>query len=149
MPDIVLGQEHYKDLGDGSFAEEVMLAPGVVGGTQRVTAGAAAPGQALKSYVGKVALSASAPTTVTLETGKTFYITDIFLSHDSAAVVDTRIQAAGVDIFRAPVKGDTAPVQMAGMETQPSAQAGQAVTILYPVTAGPPNAYFLVSGMEQ
>ena len=81
--------------------------------------------------------------------GKTFYITDIFLSHDSAAVVDTSIQAAGTRIFNAPVKGDTAPCQMPNLETQPQATAGQAVTVNYPVVAGAPNAYGFISGYEQ
>ncbi len=124
----------------------------VTAATFRVNAGSAAIGQTLKIFTYKVALSASATTTQTLETvtaGKTFYITDIFLSHDSAAVIDVRIQAAGVDIFRAPPKGDTAPVQMAGIESQPSATAGQLVTVLYPITASPPNAYGVICGFEQ
>jgi hypothetical protein len=120
--------------------------------TQRITAGGASGGQSLKSYVGKVALSASATTTQALETvaaAKTFYLTDIFISHDTAAVIDVQIRAAGVAIFRAPVKGDTAPVQLAGLETQPQAQAGQAVDLFWPITAGPPNAYFMINGYEQ
>ena len=118
----------------------------------KVNAGSVAPGQTLKTFVGKIALSATVPTTVTLETvtaGKTFYLTDVYLSHDSAAVIDTRVQANGVDIMRAPIKGDTAPLQMTGIESQPSAASGQLVTILYPITAGPPNAFFNVYGFEQ
>jgi ABC-type taurine transport system substrate-binding protein len=118
----------------------------------KTNAGSVAPGQSLKTFVGKVALSATVPVTVTLETvtaGKTLFITDIFLSHDTTAVIDTRIQANGVDIFRACVKGDTAPVQLSGIESQPSAAAGQVVTILYPITASPPNAYLNVYGFEQ
>ena len=64
-------------------------------------------------------------------------------------MIDTRIQANGVDIFRAPVKGDTAPVQIAGIESQPSVASGQVLTILYPATPSPPNAYVNVSGFEQ
>ncbi len=120
--------------------------------TLKTNAGAVATGQSLKTFTGKVALSASVPTTVTLETvtpGKTLYVTDIYLAADNNTAIDTRLQANGVDIFRAPPKGDTAPVQMAGIESQPNAAAGQLVTILYPATAGPPNAYFNVSGFEQ
>ena len=120
--------------------------------TQRITAGGAAQGQALKSYTGKVALSAATTTTQTLETvapNKTLYLTDLYISHDSNAVIDVQIRAAAVAIFRAPVKGDTAPLQMPGMETQPQAQAGQSVDIFWPITPTPPNAYFYVGGYEQ
>jgi hypothetical protein len=125
---------------------------GALNPTLKTNAGSVAVGQSLKTFVGKVALSASVPTTVTLETvtlGKTFFLTDLFLSHDSAVVIDTRVQANGVDIFRAPIKGDTAPASLTGIESQPSAAAGQLLTILYPATAGPPNGYFNLSGFEQ
>ena len=118
----------------------------------KTNAGSVAPGQTLKTFVAKVALSATVPTTVTLETvtaGKTFYLTDVYLSHDSAQVIDTRIQANGVDILRAPIKGDTAPLQMTGIESQPSVASGQLLTVLYPITATPPNAYLNVCGFEQ
>jgi hypothetical protein len=136
------------DAGGLTAALEVYPQTGAV---QRITAGGAAPGQTLKQFSFKVALSASVTTTQSLYTvtaGKTFYATDIFLSHDSAVVIDTRIQAAGADIFRAPVKGDTAPCQFAGMDTGPQGSAGQALTVLYPVTAGPPNGYGYISGFE-
>lgn len=122
------------------------------GSVQRVNAGYVAPGQSTKTYAGKTALSIGGTTTVTLETvtaGKTFIITDIYLSHDTSAQLDCRLQAAGVDIFRAVVKGDTAPLQMAGMETQPVATSGQSVTLLLPQVAGATNAYYFISGIEQ
>lgn len=135
---------------DGSYSEGTYIQGG--SGTIRVNAGYTGIGQTAKSYVGKTALSTTLATTITLETvttGKIFFITDLFLSHDTALVLDFRLQSNGVDIFRAPVKGDTAPVQMAGMETQPVAQSGQVVTLLLPAAAGPPNAYYMVSGIEQ
>jgi len=120
--------------------------------TQRFSAGAGALGQALKTYAGKQALSAVGVTSIPLETvtaGKTFFITDIYISHDSALVLDAQITAAGTRIFGGPCKGDTAPIQMPGMETQPSASSGQAVALVLPIAAGPPNVYFYIAGYEQ
>jgi hypothetical protein len=117
----------------------------------RVTAGGAAPGQTVKQFAAKVALQVATPTTATLytvTTGKTFLLTDLYIGHDTAAVIDVQIQAAGVTILRACVKGDTAPLEMAGLDTGPLATTGQALTILWPGTAGPPNAYYYVAGVE-
>lgn len=136
------------DVGGLTAALETFPQPGSV---TRTTAGGPAPGQTLKQFSFKVAMSATVPVTQTLYTvtvGKTFIITDLYLSHDTAAVVDTRLQAAGADIFRAPVKGDTAPVSLANLDMGPQATSGQVVTVLYPATAGPPNAYGFVSGFE-
>lgn len=118
---------------------------------QRVSAGFMAPGQTAKQYVGKQATSTSATTTVTLETvttGKTFYITDIYFTSDQNTLLDTRIQAAGVDIFRCAVR-DLAPVDMPGMETQPFANSGQSVTVLLPQTGSVQNVWFNIFGFEQ
>jgi len=103
-------------------------------------------------------LGAALPTTnlaggtvVTLETvaaGKNLLVTDIFLSHNTAAVLEIGIQAAGVDIFSAPVKGDTAPVTLPGIETQPIAAGLQQVNVVYQPVAGATLGYFLVTGVE-
>lgn len=143
------GSERVLDNGDGTITPYVAPNQGAI---FRTNAGGPAPGQSNKSYTGKQATSASVATTITLETvatGKTLYITDIYFSYDDTAQHDTRLQAGGVDIFRCVVKGDTAPVEMAGMQTEPSASAGQAVTILLPIIAGAPNFYFYVAGIEQ
>ena len=121
--------------------------------TQRVNAGFVANGQTIKNYTGKQALSTTLVTTITLETvttGKSYVITDLYLSIDTATLVpDVQIQAGGVPIFRGVLKGDTAPIQMAGMESQPNASSGQVVTIVIPAVAGPPNFLFFVGGFEQ
>jgi hypothetical protein len=117
----------------------------------RVTAGGAAPGQTVKQFTAKIALNAASATTAslyTVTTGKTFLLTDLYIGHDTAAVIDVQVQAAGVTIFRACVKGDTAPLEFAGMDTGPLATTGQALTILWPATAGPPNAYYFLAGVE-
>lgn len=154
MPDVqeaskAAGSERVLDNLDGTITPYV--APNL-GAVFRSNAGGPAPGQSNKTYTGKQATSATVATTITLETvaaGKTLYITDIYVSYDDAAPHDTRLQAGGVDIFRCVPKGDTAPIQMPGIETQPSASAGQVVTILLPIIVGAPNFYFYVAGVEQ
>ncbi|GAC1406107.1 MAG: hypothetical protein NVSMB60_25800 [Mycobacterium sp.] len=123
---------------------------------QRVNAGFMATGQTAKQYVGKVATSTTLTTTVAIETvtaGKNFYITDLVMNTDSASgattTLDVRLQAAGVDIFRAGIH-NLAPLDLAGIETQPFATSGQAVTLLLPITAGGiVNVWFNILGFEQ
>jgi len=122
------------------------------GSVQRVNAGFSAPGQTIKNYTGSVATSATVPTTVTLETvtaGKIYVLTDIYISANSATQFEARIQAAGTDIFRGWCKGDTSPIEMAGIESQPNASAGQIVTLLLPIITGAPLISFFLGGFEQ
>lgn len=129
------------------------ISPGPV---SKTNAGFMAPGQSAKQFVGKQATSTTVPVTVTLETvttGKTFYITDIYIASDSAqgaaTTVDCRIQAAGVDIFRAGVH-NLSPIDLPGIETQPFGTTGQIVTLLLPATAGGVvNIWYNVFGFEQ
>jgi hypothetical protein len=122
--------------------------------TQRVSAGFMAIGQVAKQFTGKVALSASATTTVPLYTvtaGKTFYITDMSFISDSpagTAIVDVAVLQAAVTIFRGAVH-QLSPIEMPGMETQPNAPAGSAVSLSVLQAAGPPNLWYFVSGFEQ
>jgi hypothetical protein len=123
---------------------------------QRYSAGFMSTGQSAKQYVGKQATSATLTTTVTLETvttGKTFYISDIFVSTDgikgATTAIDFRLQAAGTDIFRSNVH-DLSAIEMAGIETQPFATSGQVVTISIPPTSGGvENVWYNVYGWEQ
>ena len=126
-----------------------------LGSVLKVNAGFLAAGQTAKQYVGKQATSTTVATTVTLETvtaGKSYYITDILISSDAASgaatTVDTRLQAAGVDIFRGGVH-NLAPLTTAGVETQPFATAGQSVTLLLPITNPIVNVWFNIYGFEQ
>lgn len=136
----------------GSPAGQASSTTPAQGSVQRVNAGAAAAGQTLKAFTGKVSLSTTVTTATPLENvtaGKTFYVTDLYLSIDTNTPSDVRLQAAGSDIFRCVVKGDTAPIQMPGIETQPNASSGQAVQILWPVMPAASNGYFYVAGFEQ
>lgn len=118
----------------------------------RQNAGFTAPGQSIKNYTGSFPTSATVVTTVPLETvtaGKTYVITDIYISANNATPFEIRIQANGVDIFRGWLKGDTAPISLAGLESQPNASAGQAVTILLPIVSTAPQVSFFIGGFEQ
>ena len=117
----------------------------------RQNAGFSAPGQSIKNYTGSVATSASLSVIVPLETvtaGKTYVITDIYISSNTSTQFEARVQANGVDIFRGWCKGDTAPIALAGLESQPNASASQAVTLLIPPIAGAPFVSFFFGGFE-
>lgn len=117
----------------------------------RQNAGFSAPGQSIKNYTGSVSTSASTPTIVPLETvtaGKTYVVTDIYISSNTSTQFEARIQANGVDIFRGWCKGDTSPIALAGIESQPNASSGQAVTLLLPSVAGGPLVSFFLGGFE-
>lgn len=119
---------------------------------QRMNAGFSAPGQTIKNYTGSIASSASVAVSVPLETvttGKIYIITDIYISANTSNQFEARIQANGTDIFRGWCKGDTSPINLAGLESQPNASAGQSVNLLVPAIAGAPFVSFYIGGMEQ
>lgn len=123
----------------------------LAGSTFRMSAGGPAPGQAIKFYNGKVATSTSVVTTIALETvpaGKTFYITDLYMTNDQATLIDVQVQSGGINIFRAACR-DIAPIQMAGIESQPSCPSASQVNIVLPITTSIQNFWFFASGMEQ
>jgi hypothetical protein len=130
-----------------------IVVPTAGGPTLRVNAGFTANGQTIKTFVVKQALSASATTTVPLEavtTGKTLVITDIYIGWmGTVQAEDVQITAAGTPIFRGVCKGDTAPIQMPGMESQPNASSGQQVNLVFPAVTGAPNGYAFIGGFEQ
>lgn len=140
-----------QSVGADGFLHYAMPTVPTQGSVQRVTAGLAAPGQSVKSFVGKQASSTIAVTSVALETvtpGKTFIITDIMIGTDSNTAQDVMITAAGIVIFRAHCS-TTASIQMAGMETQPNATTGQAVVLLLPQTVAVQQFSFSIFGIEQ
>jgi len=152
MPQLGL-VKRLRDMGDGSWADVVALGAPVAGGvTMKVNAGSVAPGQTLKTYTGTIALSTSAAVTQALETvtaGKTFYVTDIVISANTAQQFLVQLQAAGVDIFDDYCKGDTAPIQATGIESQPNAAAGTAVQLRFAQVAAATIASYFVAGFEQ
>ena len=117
--------------------------------TLRINAGGAAAGQSLKTYVGTQSLAAGA--TIALETvtpGKTFYITDVYVGSNTATVFPVTIQAGATPIFQGFCKGDTGPISIPGIETQPSASSGTSVQLVLG-TATATTCAFMVNGYEQ
>lgn len=134
------------DKGDGTSALEISP---LQGGVIRTNAGGPAPGQANKVYSGTISIATGA--TVALETvaaGKTFYVTDIYIGANTATQFLVQIQAAAVGVFFAYCKGDTGPVQMPGIETQPTGSAGQAITLVFAAAAATTASWF-IAGVEQ
>lgn len=84
----------------------------------------------------------------TVTTGKAYYITDLFVNTDQNVLLDFRLQANGVDIFRQGVR-DLAPLTAPGIDTQPNAASGQSVTVVLPPTTAAQNVWFNIFGYEQ
>lgn len=121
----------------------------VQGATGRITAGGPAPGQVLKNYTGTVTLSASAQSVAleTVTTGRSYLITDIMLTQDDTLANLVTIQAAGVAIVTAHV--NTAGFPAPGIESQPTATTGQAVTFNVPAGTVGKKIAFNIFGIEQ
>ena len=131
---------------------DVITGQAVGGNTdvQRVTAGFAAVGQTIKQASGNLsvnAVSATAPIN-TVTAGKTYYITDMSFTTDSATAIDVQVQAAGVVIFEAHVT-NTSPCLAIGFETQPFATTAQAVRIFVSNNSTGKSLNYYVSGFEQ
>lgn len=150
MPDFKAGGEHYADnTGLGTdYSEEVVIGA-AAGATLRTNAGGPAPGQSNKTYVGNPSVATGATVVLeTVATGKTLYITDIYVGSNTATPFLVQIQAAGTMIFYGYCKGDTGPISMPGIETQPSAASATSVQVIFG-TAAATSAAFLISGVEQ
>ncbi len=84
----------------------------------------------------------------TVTTDKTLYITDISISTDNPNIKEALIQAAASNIFREFVR-DLAPIQMPGLESQPSASSAQAVNLIIQQTAAAHLCDYSIYGFEQ
>ena len=132
---------------DGSHVLQIQSVQGAVG---RVSAGAGAPGQSLKTFSSSGGVSINSGATVNVYTttaGKTLYITDLYISADSAAPILVQVKAGATVIFEGYVS-TTAPMDMTGIETQPNCGSGVALTIVFPTAAGKNGSYF-IGGFEQ
>lgn len=119
---------------------------------ERVNSGYVGLGQTAKLYTGTQALSTTVSTTIALETvpvGKIYFVTDISVTSNTAQVFLLQITAGGVPIFTAYVKGDTGPLELPGLETQPQASAGQAVNLVISSVTAATTVAFTISGIEQ
>lgn len=133
----------------GAGREQLMDYTGSLTPTLRVNAGAGGPGQSLKSYVGTQSVATGATITLeTVTTGKSFFITDIYVGSNSATVFQVTINAGATPIFQGFCKGDTGPISLMGIETQPSAGSGVVVQLVFGVAVAT-TAAFMISGYEQ
>ncbi len=133
--------------------------PGGRSGAVKSTAGAAGDGQTVRQWTGKVALSTTVNLTVhfpvtgsadyTVPVGSTFYVTDIYTSGNSANQFDTQIMDGANPSFYGITKGDTAPIQLVGLETQPQIAGGDVMTLVFGPAVSATNAYYFISGFEQ
>lgn len=153
MPDTdvqtAFGTEHADNVTGGAVGERALYEWAAQGSTIRTNAGGPAAGQSNKSYTGSTSVATGA--TVALETvaaGKTLYITDITVYANTATPFTVAIQAAGVTIWQAYCKGDTGPIQVAGIETQPTGTSGQAIQVVFG-TAAATTAAWNIAGVEQ
>lgn len=122
---------------------------GSVNPTLRMSAGGASFGQTLQQFTGNPSIATGATVALfTVPAGKTFYITDIYVSANTAVQFSVQIQAAGVPVFQGYAKGDTGPIDMPGIETQPQCGGGTAVSLVLGTAAGTTAAYF-ISGFVQ
>lgn len=96
----------------------------------RSTGGPPAPGQTAQFFVGSTSLNggAAAITLTTVPAGRTLYITDIICTSNTSTAFDVTLKAGGVAIFQGHVFS-TAPLDCCGIDTQPQATAGQALTL--------------------
>ncbi len=93
----------------------------------------------------------AAPLTIALGTVtalKTWLATDIFVSTDSPNPIDVQLQAAGSPIFRSLVQASS-PVDAAGIETQPNAAAGNALTLVIQGTGVTQTVDYTLEAIEQ
>lgn len=120
------------------------------------SAGAAADGQTLRSWTGKSAVLTAGATVnpqvaganYVVPAGSTFYITDLYVSGNTSTQFEVQVTDGSVTQFYGIAKGDTAPIEMPGLETQPSIGPGGTLTLILG-TAAATNAYYYIAGYEQ
>jgi hypothetical protein len=91
-----------------------------------------------RTFTGKTATATGATTAVAIHTPATDWrarLRDIVITTESTSALDIQVQIAGTTVLRASVK-DTAPLVINNLNIGPLASAGQAITILLPLTGG-------------
>lgn len=123
---------------------------------QRGNAGYASPGQTVVKYnLDQVDMTTgrTVPLLV-VPAGKIFFVTDLSIDHDGNTAVRIALSIGGpgatnlVTIFSVPTKGDTAPTNLAGIETQWDVPQGSTLYVTWAATAGV-NFYLNMSGIQQ
>jgi hypothetical protein len=114
------------------------------------TAGGPAPGQTIKSFTSSGGVSINTGATAisyTVTTGKTLFITDIDVSTDSATPILVQLKA-GSNVVVEKYISTTCPLELDGIESQPTVASAQVFTLVFPTASGKNGTYF-VSGYEQ
>lgn len=126
-------------------ARSIVDSSGKAAPTLRMSAGGAADGQTVSQFTANPSLASgyNSGTILTPAAGTTFYMTDISITANTATPFLAQVQANGVTIWQAYVKGDTGPVIVSGLETQPQCPAGQALTLVLGTAAATTAAVFL------
>ena len=124
---------------------------------QRENAGWYAPGQSAETVVGLYNVAAAGSLSVPLlnvPAGKVFIITDVWISADTATAQKMQLvagpsAAAGIPIMRGVLKGDTAPIELPGIESQPAVLPGQTLFLVSDAVAAVTNFMVTISGVQQ
>lgn len=137
----------------GPVRAQVTAAIPVTGSVTKGTAGAAAPDQTLKQFSSSGGVSINTGATVALYTvtaGKTFYATDIVITGNAGTATQFLVQLkqGTTVIFEGYCKTDTEPLDLPGIETQPQAPGGAALTLVFGTGTSTTAAYF-IGGFEQ
>ena len=128
--------------GDGTVAELT---------TSKSTAGPPTDGQVGITLVGQAVNPAGSITNVDSGSPYTptyrFFITDINVTSNSGTQFEVQILSGGTIIYRGFCKGDTGPIQLLGIETQPTGAPGQAITLT--MTVASTTVDWFIAGFEQ
>lgn len=93
--------------------------------------------------------SAKTVSLYTVTAGKTFYLTDIYISTAYASELDVQIQGGGVTIFRSSICLGS-PVNLTGITAQATCAAGVALSVVISDGgATTPYVAWFVAGVEQ
>ena len=139
--------QNYHDNTDTTYSQEIWPRQGA---TFRTSAGNAAPGQTIKTFSSSGGVSINTGATVTVYTvtpGKTFYPTDIHISTDSATALLVQVKAGSTVILEGYIS-TTAPLDLAGIESQVGVGSGVVLSIVFPTVAGK-NGAWVIFGFEQ
>lgn len=127
------------------------------GSVQRENAGWYAPGQSAGTVCAEYSVGAGASLSVPLlsvPTGKVFLISDAWITYNTTAVQKIQLIAgpsvgAGVPIMRGIIKGDTAPAEMPGIESQPAVLPGQTLWLTSDTCVAATVFDVTISGFQQ
>lgn len=127
-----------------------------------VNAAPGAPGQTLFQTTGSASIAASGTPALTFSgsassagalvppSGKTIYITDIYVGANTATAFTVAISFNGTTIFSGFCKGDTGPIEFPGIETQPQAAGDgtHSLVLTCGVTAATTAAWYIAGYVE-